>query len=209
LSIVVEGPLDFLTINKLIDSSEANLTLVFSQRFTIEPSSKTKPSLSGNRLSAPSAPVITSIEKEFEVNVNDLRIYRVVLKNSGSVPLKDVPLRLIFGAGDDFQILSVDHKTLPEHEFGVIEDDFSNKSQPRFKYSLLNPKDEDAIILLVNQPAALDAVVKTEGITKRAHRPDDRRLLSPTRVSIVAFTSAFVALILQALLFKMRGKKTD
>lgn len=204
LSIVVEGPLDFLTINKLIDSSYANLSLVFSTRATFEPPSETKPFSSDNRLPAPA---ITAIEARFEVNVNDLRIYRVVLKNSGNMPLKDVPLRLIFGAGDDFQILSVDHKTLPEHEFGVIEDDFSNKSQPRFKYSLLNPKDEDAIILLVNQPATLDAVVKTEGITKHTSRPDNRRFLSPATVGVIAIASAFIAMLLQTLLLKMRCQK--
>jgi len=123
-------------------------------------------------IEGPTAYLDSEMEKinEIEISVNghnvsNIFLLRLSIINSGDIPLKDIPVRLVFNDdGNDFQILSVNHQTSPQYEFGEINEDYIGSNSLRFTFSLLNPNDEDIITMIVNKNASFDLFSKAEGV---------------------------------------------
>ena len=132
------------------------------------------------------------------IPVSEFFTYRVRIRNTGSVSLKDVPVRLVFDAAPPvFSVLNVGHATTPRRGFGAIQDSSDASSTRRFVFGLLNPRDEDVITLVTTAGPRLDVRVDVAGLrVKRAGPAGPRR---PPEASSWAF--AVVAAI--ASLFTM------
>jgi hypothetical protein len=99
------------------------------------------------------------------VTTPSLFAYKVRLWNSGSSPIKDLPVRFSFNpGGSGFQVFNVVHDTKPTVEFGKIEENGSDQNSRRFVYELLNPDDEDTLTFLINTNAPLAINAKSEGL---------------------------------------------
>ena len=97
--------------------------------------------------------------------VSKINGYRIIVWNSGSNPIKKLPLRLVFEPIDkDFEIFAVTHDTTPKFEFGKITELEGNQSSRRFEYELFNINDQDIIGVLTNKTAPLQVYAKTEGL---------------------------------------------
>lgn len=135
------------------------------------------------------------------VQVTNVTSYSVRVWNSGDVPLKNVPVRLVFTPDrDDFKILTIGHQTRPPYEFGKILQESTDGSSVRFVYDLLNPGDEDTITLLVTQSPPLQVFAKAEGLAVRASVPQEDSIAErylPLLSGILAGASAIVATILR------------
>ena len=111
--------------------------------------------------------------------VSNLVTHTIRIWNSGDVPLKQIAIRCVFegmhvqysAPGRKFRIVSVGHRTIPELEFGNIEEERINRYTRRFIFELLNPGDEDTLTFHVDDPLALAELTvfaKAEGLTVRA-----------------------------------------
>jgi len=99
------------------------------------------------------------------VTTPSLFAYKVRLWNSGSSPIKGLPVRFSFNpGGSGLQVFNVVHDTNPKVEFGKVEESGSDQNSKRFVYELLNPEDEDIITFLINTDAPLTINTKSEGL---------------------------------------------
>jgi len=133
------------------------------------------------------------------VPVSALYDYKIKVWNSGDVPLKNIPIRIVFNSKEkDFQIFSVRHLTEPAYEFGKItEESIDNKSK-RFIYELLNPGDKDEITFLCNKWALLTVHSKSEGLKVNWVKPKKNnwfKYASILLAVIASFLSIFIKLI--------------
>ena len=159
VSIAVEGPFPLLQINELVKKSKIKYRFEYTYPTDEEDAAieKKAPVPSAPSAIAPATGGKISVATE----IDDPQVYRVVVTNNGDLPIKELPLSLVSeGATDSFMILSIEHKTMPPHEFGNIEKDFKNTKKPRLVYSLLNPKDQDVVAILINEKARLKAYAK-------------------------------------------------
>jgi hypothetical protein len=114
------------------------------------------------------------------IKVNDAAVpevfaARVRVWNSGSLPLKDLPIRFEFSAADkDFRVLSVSHNTKPSKEFGAITEQGSDAVSRRFIYALLNQEDEDSIVFLTSAKSDVKVFSKAEGLSVKAVQTEKR-----------------------------------
>jgi len=139
---------------------------------------------------------------KIEVNgvpVSALYDYKIKVWNSGDVPLKNIPIRIVFNSKEnDFQILSVKHITEPSYEFGKItEENIDNKSR-RFIYELLNPGDSDEIRFLCNKWSILTVHSKSEGLKVNWVKPKKNNWFEYASVLlavIASFLSIFIKLV--------------
>ena len=125
VSISVEGPFPLLEINELVKKSKINYRFEYAYPTNEEVGAieKKAPVPSTLNAIAPSTGGKISVATE----INDPQVYRVVVTNNGDLPIKELPLSLVFeGATDSFMLLAIEHKTMPPHEFGKIEEDFKN-----------------------------------------------------------------------------------
>ncbi len=101
------------------------------------------------------------------VPVPNLYTYTVTVWNSGDEPLRDLPLRLVFGSGsEEFKVLSIKHTTRPAHEFGRIDDaPGMDRNQRRFVFELLNVGDRDTISVVTTHDAGVRVFSKIAGLT--------------------------------------------
>jgi hypothetical protein len=91
--------------------------------------------------------------------------YRVRVWNSGDVPLANLPIQFYFSTDSPgFKILSVRHDTIPQQEFGKVDEQGGDKLSKRFVYELLNPKDEDTVTLVTNQQVPPTVYAKASGL---------------------------------------------
>lgn len=136
-----------------------------------------------------------------KVEINDvlttfLSTYKVRLWNSGDLPLKNVPVRLMFNTKQkQFRIFSVKHETKPKYEFGKINEEDSDRWSKRFVYELLNPKDEDAITFLTNSSAGLKFYAKAEGLTIKYVKPTEEKGVFGLPLPIIVILTIVAALI--------------
>lgn len=115
----------------------------------------------------------TAIIKVNDEVVPEVFAARIRIWNSGTLPLKDLPIRFEFSAADrDFRVLSVSHNTRPSKEFGAITEDGSNLSSKRYIYSLLNPDDEDTIVFLISAKSDVLVYSKAEALSVKAVQPE-------------------------------------
>lgn len=84
--------------------------------------------------------------------------------NSGDLPIKDLPISLIFDPIEDFEIIASLHETTPKYEFGGINETRNNNSI-RFVYSLLNPADTDLITIIANKLSQPELYAESEGLS--------------------------------------------
>lgn len=137
--------------------------------------------------------------------------YSVKISNSGALPLKNIPVRLIFKDIDSgFKIIRTTHKTIPEYEFGSIKDEKPDSNQLRFVYSLLNPDDEDLISIWANREIQIKPYAKAEGMelkiissSKAIKLKPKNDLLPPIIIRKISSRIAFFFGVLGALLSEL------
>lgn len=195
VSIEVEGPFPLLEINELVKKSKIKYRFEYTYPTDEEVAAieKKAPVPSTPNAIAPPTGGKISITTE----INDPQVYRVVVTNNGDLPIKELPLSLVFeGATDAFMLLSIEHKTMPPHEFGNIEEDFKNIKKPRLVYSLLNPKDRDVVAILTNEKAHLKAYAKAAGVKVVKSSAGRSQIFSQFKVFIIAALSALLAVLI-------------
>jgi protein associated with RNAse G/E len=198
LSIEIEGPFDFVTLNNLFDKADIKLSYKLGWDLKSEKSNeKFQPTeLAKANPKAPMSPKISSVQ--MIVDADTIQIYRVTMKNAGTIPISNLPVSFIFDTDkDDFMILSLEHKTTPEHEFGTIDEDFKNHKKTRFIYSLLNPNDQDIVTLLINDKAELDVYAKSEGLSVAKSSIKENKQKNKYINILLVILSAFIALLLK------------
>ena len=172
---VVEGPFPLEQLSDL----GLKIRVEYGKTSSLEPAPKVPPPVPAESQKAAPAqatvppkaptgllPTLASVTVHVEVPVADLHIYRVTIRNTGSLPIRDLPVRVVFEkAKKDFMLLAVKHKTTPAKEFGIIKDDYTETASPRWVYELLNPGDEDVITALTNEKTALNLYSKAEGVS--------------------------------------------
>lgn len=123
--------------------------------------------------------------------VANLYGYRVRLWNSGDASITNLPVQCRFSpTSPDFKILSVKHETIPQQEFGKIDEQGSDNVSKRFVYELLNPVDEDTITLVTNQEASFELYAKTEGLQiDRKKEEETSRLWQYAPIAVVILSS--------------------
>ena len=100
------------------------------------------------------------------IEVKELMSFRVQVWNSGDLPIRDLPVLLVFQPlKADFSILSTTHQTLPEHQFGEIRGSEPEKNQRLYEFELLNEGDEDVITLLASSAAEISLHAKAAGLS--------------------------------------------
>lgn len=115
------------------------------------------------------ASIGSAVVKVNDVPVAEVYAARVRIWNSGSLPLKDLAVRLeLVSTTPDFKILSASHNTKPLREFGSIVEQGSEPNAKRFVFALLNPGDEDAIVFLTSYKADVKVFSKAEGLSLKA-----------------------------------------
>ena len=121
---VVEGPFPLDELRDLFSSLKIEVG-------NKDESQKVSPS----KVTAPpkGAPTGTfgPLSLSLEFPVSDLHIYRVTIRNTGSSPIRDLPVRLVFEkVTKNFYLLAYKHKTTPAREFGKINDDYTDSVSP-------------------------------------------------------------------------------
>ena len=124
VSIAVEGPFPLVEINELVKKSKIKFMYTYTFPTDEEAEAKEK---KANVPSTPNAPAgATGLKVSIAAEIDDPQVYRVIIINNGDLPIKELPISLVFeGASDSFSLLSVEHKTMPPHEFGKIKEDFT------------------------------------------------------------------------------------
>lgn len=149
-------------------------------------------------------PVIDSKKVEgLDIQVNDQKTtsifhYQVVIENTGQLPIKDVPIRIVFETQDTlFTLFNYSIGTIPEYEFGNISAK-SDINSIRLTSELLNPGDKIFLNLLTNSKVPLAVFSKTEGMTLRQQVEDDKsdgntEIIAAIIGSIMSIILAFIA----------------
>jgi hypothetical protein len=141
------------------------------------------------------------------VSTTQLFGYKVRLWNSGGLPLKDVPVRLVFrNPPPDFRIFSITHTTIPRFEFGAIQDLTTDSTSRRFAYQLLNQGNEDQVSLVTNRDPVLEVYANVEGMAlKKAEIQPPRRGFEYLNV-VVAVVAGLASLLSGALKFALQRR---
>jgi hypothetical protein len=142
------------------------------------------------------------------VTTAKLFTYKVRLWNSGGVPLKDIPVRLVFGEPKSgFRMLGVTHSTTPKYEFAKIQEVGNDSTSTRYVYELLNPGNQDVITLVTNEDPILEFYSNVEGLRVKRIEPQEPKgwldILSLATTVVAAFAS-----ILSILLKTLFARKT-
>ncbi len=205
VSISVEGPFPLFEISELVKKSKIKFRFDYTYPTDEEPAAIEKKAPLPSMPNEP-APA-TGVKIRATTEMDDPQVYRVIVTNSGGLPIKELPISLVFeGATESFMLLSVEHKTMPPHEFGKIEEDFTNTKKPRLVYSLLNPKDRDEVAILTTEMAHLKAYAKAEGVHVVDGSAGGTQRHSLFTFFIIAVLSALMALLLQLVSNAIRRK---
>jgi hypothetical protein len=109
------------------------------------------------------------------IPTSQLFAYKIRIWNSGKRPLKQVPVRLeLQPSNPTVKIFSATHTTKPASEFGAIKEETPSSSSRRFLYDLLNPGDEDLVVLPSNTKASMQLYAKVEGMAVKEVHADER-----------------------------------
>lgn len=112
-----------------------------------------------------------------DVVISNLFVHTVRLWNSGDVPLKKLPISLVFKEPPTgFQVFNTSHLTTPRYEFGDIHQEALGPSQKRFVYELLNPGDQDIVKFVTNADPAVELFAHVENLTTKCIRPEAQQL---------------------------------
>ena len=150
-----------------------------------------------------------------EVKVNNVAVpeifaARVRIWNSGSIPLKDLPVLFEFKSNNDnFRILSFNHNTKPSREFGGIENSNSEGGSKRFVYELLNPLDEDSIVFLTTSKAEINVFSKAENLSVK-NVPADKSVDFPWYLAALgAMLASIITELFQFMFRRLRRERND
>lgn len=144
-----------------------------------------------------------------DVVTNSLVAYKVEFWNSGDIPLKELPVRYVFGFSTiNFKVLTVIHKTEPKYEFGEIREEGSEVNSKRFVYSLLNPGERVTVTFLCTGlgPTKVSFYTKLEGLSVKQVTRKTPEYITFAAV-LVSIVGAFSALLLNNLSVKLRKLK--
>lgn len=167
---IIEGPFSFSNIHELFDNAQISIDVVWWGK------NKPKANFEPEKLRDLRAPSgVGKLGVGVKMDVNELQIYKVTVRNTGSSPIKELPVRLVFeNASENFSVFAIQHKTDPPHEFGEIKTD-SDMSSPRFIYQLLNPGDEDVLTVLASEKRELQVYTRGEGVSLDVRRAGEDR----------------------------------
>jgi hypothetical protein len=114
---------------------------------------------------------------KIEVNglpADQLVLFEARIWNSGDLPIKNVPVSLVFQPDSDgFRIFSVHHSTNPPREFGSIVETQPDGFSRRYTYELFNPGDSDTVTALTNMTSTLSVFAKTESLNLKLVKSGD------------------------------------
>ncbi len=149
---------------------------------------------------------LNSSQMSLKVNdegVSKLYIYKVILTNTGSEPISDLPVRIVFNTDSpNFKIYSISHETLPRLEFGEINEEYPDLNSIRFVYDLMNAKDQDSITIITNLSQKLEVFSKSDGLVVKEIQTNEPSLKNTDislMITLVAGFSTFLLTILQKL----------
>jgi len=106
--------------------------------------------------------------------ISNLYLYKIDIWNSGDLPLLDLSIRLVFNAEDNvLNLFTINHNTSPKFQFGNIDEQIIDNHTIIYTYELLNPDNEDEIVILADRSVPLDLYAKSEGVKiKRVEQRD-------------------------------------
>lgn len=85
------------------------------------------------------------ISKIMDNDLNELSVSKIELKNTGDVALKNFKIRIRYnGTNSKFELLKSFYKTIPEYEFGEIQE-LKRKDEIILTYEILNPNETSII----------------------------------------------------------------
>jgi hypothetical protein len=135
-----------------------------------------------------------------------LFITRVRLWNSGGISLTNLPVLLVFSSQGQSQLLSLTHQTTPPYQFGKIDDQTPDNRSKRFIYELLNPRDQDSVTLLTDQPTETTLYAKAEGLTTQLVAQNERtgwrryaEWVAPVVLGLVSVFAALLSIAIKSL----------
>jgi hypothetical protein len=145
------------------------------------------------------------------VQTPSLFIYRVRVWNSGGTPIVNLPI--LFSFTPDlphpfFKIFNLSHATIPQKEFGKIDQTDVDPSSKRCTYGLLNPGDQDTLTFLTSLSAPLQVFAKAEGLTLKTVT-QKKGSWSDWKVALVfAVTGTLGSILSEVLWLLFRRKRT-
>lgn len=122
------------------------------------------------------------------------------IENTGKIPLKNIAVLFKFNDSDSsFMIYNYSYKTIPEYEFGGIEEQ-REKNSIKLTFELLNPKDKVFFNALTNKESRLTVFSKYENmnlyqasIQPANEGPNFMSIFLGVLVSVIStFAAAFV-----------------
>jgi hypothetical protein len=150
----------------------------------------------------------TAVIKVNDAAVPEVFAARVRVWNSGSMPLKALPIRFEFSAADkDFRVLSVSHNTKPIKEFGAIIEEGSDLGSKRFVYALVNPEDEDNIVFLTSAKSDVKVFSKAEGLSVKAVEAEKRGEFRWYHAVIGAMLASLLSTLVEAVIKGWRERR--
>ena len=200
VSAVIEGPFSFSQIHELFADAKISLSVVWwgKQSTSSEPLKPADPRV-------PSAP---RLGIGVQMDLDQLQIYKVTIRNSGNSPIKDLPIRLVFEEpSEKFSVFTILHKTNPAHEFGAIKSDH-NMSSPRFIYELLNPGNEDVITVLASEKRQLRVYAGGEGVSLDVRTASETAPANIYIFIIIAFVGgAILGMVILYVMMRFRDRQ--
>ena len=200
VTVIIEGPFSFANIQELLGNAQINVVWWGKD--------KPKPNPEPEKPRDPRAPAaVGKLGVGVEMNLNELQIYKVTVRNTGSSPLKELPVRLVFeDASNNFSVYAIQHKTNPPHEFGEIKTG-SDLSSPRFVYQLLNPGDEDVLTVLASEKRDLKVYARGEGVSLDVRHAGEDRFASWSMLLIASGLGGMILGIITTFLGWLLGRR--
>jgi len=145
---------------------------------------------------------INDVEVEVIINgepVKSLYVYKIKIWNSGDLPIKDLPISLIFDDVEDFKIITTMHDTIPKYEFGYINETRGNYSI-RLVFALLNPGDADTVTIISNRLSDLNLYTKSEGLSLKLSKNISPSQITDIIMPIFAILISLISIYLREFL---------
>lgn len=153
-------------------------------------------------IDGPTPFINSKISKNVKVEINNMLVnglygYKVIILNSGTLPVEEMPVKFIFeNSADNFFIFSINYNTYPKHEFGEIDKLDSLQNSIRMSYELLNPGDKVEVSFLANDSLNLTVYGKAKGLKLKEIDPSSKSKFNyMIGLIIVVFSSLFTLII--------------
>ena len=133
-----------------------------------------------------------------------LFIYKIYIKNTGGISLKNVPIRAVLNSSDNnFRILGMSHTTIPPFEFGEINESILNNYSRRYVYSLLNPGNQATLTLITNSDPPINIYANIDGVEVKQseNEPNIDKWRLVTLLAIIGVISSVLSTIVEVKIF--------